>query len=122
MSQLPTRRSTTVAPGFTLVEVLVALVVLGVGVLAAARAMTALERLDRAAGRRWAAAVMLESRLERMRAAPCAPSAGVDSARGVVARWRTLPDSGTAMLVDTARIAREGEVAHVVGVRSAAPC
>lgn len=122
MSQPPFRRSPATTSGFTLVEVVVALVVLGVGILAAARALTALERLDRAAGRRWAAAVLLESRVERMRAAPCAQRAGVDSARGVRARWNAVPDSGGILLADTARIARDGDVPLMVGVRSAAPC
>ena len=126
VSRSPRRPGPSRAPAaFTLVEVLVALVVLAAGVLALARAVTALERIERAAARRWAGAALLESGLERMRAAPCAPRAGADSAPGVVAGWSVTAGeaAATGVLADTARIERGGgDPPLVVGVRSAAPC
>ena len=76
--------------GFTLVELLVALVVFDVALLAFAADAALLVRLRAAAMRRDAGRLAAVSRLDRLRASGCpAPSAGQDSSvAGVHEYWR----------------------------------
>lgn len=68
------------APGFTLTELLVALTLLGVGLLALAGATVRAAWLDRWAAADSRVAAVAESRLEQWRAAPCEPAGASDLA------------------------------------------
>jgi prepilin-type N-terminal cleavage/methylation domain-containing protein len=95
--------------GFSLAELLVAVTLLSVGALALAGTAAAVLRLLAVGGVRAAAAVLVESHLELVRATRCTPSAGADTVPGVVARWRVQPlGGGVAELRDSLRIRARG--------------
>lgn len=110
--------------GFTLVELLVALVVLSVGLLAVVAAGTSIARLEGDAARDALAAMMAESRFERLRALPCAPATGRDSARGVAEAWELAPGAGRVRdMRESVRVAGSGgRSSHTESYRSAAAC
>ncbi|GAC1690647.1 MAG: hypothetical protein NVS9B3_09240 [Gemmatimonadaceae bacterium] len=88
--------------GFTLVEILVAITVLTVGLLALVATSAVLMRGMTGAAAQSRAAVVAFSRIEQMRSVPCSSmAAGTASANGVSERW-TVADSGRAkFIVDT---------------------
>lgn len=88
--------------GFTLVEVVVALVVFGVGMLGLAPAMLVLVRQARAAQTQSIATDVAAARLERLVFASCeAPTAGSEQIRGVTSSWRIGSRLGSsAVFVD----------------------
>ncbi len=112
--------------GFSLAELLVAVTLLSVGALALAGTAAAVLRLLATGGVRAAAAVLVESHLELVRATRCTPSAGADTISGVVARWRVQPlGGGVAELRDSLRIrtrGTSGASVEVEGFRSGLPC
>jgi len=77
--------------GFTLIEVVVAIVVLAIGVLALAGGAAATVRSMADAARVDDAARTAEVERERASATTCAASAGVDSAHGARIIWNTSP-------------------------------
>jgi prepilin-type N-terminal cleavage/methylation domain-containing protein len=88
------RRSTrdTAAPharrGMTLVEMIVAMTIIGVGLLALAGSATLVTRLMGGGARQTLAASLVQARLESLRATNCANvSSGTETIRGVVIRW-----------------------------------
>jgi len=95
-------------PGFTLVEVLVALVVLTVGLLALARGMVGLQGHARRAELQLRVSAAGASAMERLSAGGCEPASGVDSVGRVRVSWER---SGAAPAV---RISVRAE-AHAPG-------
>jgi prepilin-type N-terminal cleavage/methylation domain-containing protein len=87
---------------FTLVELLIALALLGVGVTALASALLSDVRLrDLAVGESGAAA-HLRDRMEQLAVLPCVrDTAAADVARWGIARWRASPHSGAWYLIDS---------------------
>ena len=78
--------------GFTLVELLVAMMVFAVGMLGLAATAATVTRLMGGATRQTIAANIAQSRLERLRSSPCGTlAAGVDTTRGVVNKWTVQP-------------------------------
>ena len=73
--------------GFSLVECLVASVLLSVGLLAIASSHRAVQRLDLLAGRTAAAAALAESRFAVLRSAPCAAASGTALSGPFDERW-----------------------------------
>ncbi len=73
--------------GFTIVEQLVALVVLGVGLLVIAQGVVSLQRYARRAGLRLDATAAASSAVERMSAMSCSAAVGTDTAGRVTVRW-----------------------------------
>jgi type IV pilus modification protein PilV len=74
--------------GFTLVELIVAMIVFAVGVLGLAATAASVTRLMGGASRQTIAAAIGQSRLERLRASPCSTlTNGADTTRGVVSVW-----------------------------------
>jgi prepilin-type N-terminal cleavage/methylation domain-containing protein len=94
--------------GFTLIEVIVALVLLAVGLLALLGATTALNRQAALAQQLGVGALAAQSRLEWLRTRPCADlhdSAG--AARGIQERWHVeTVDSSTRVVTVIVRAAR----------------
>ena len=78
--------------GFTLLEVLVALVVLSVGILGLAANSALVSRLVGDGTRLTVAATLATARFEQLRALPCAGvAAGTAVARGIEERWTVTP-------------------------------
>jgi prepilin-type N-terminal cleavage/methylation domain-containing protein len=86
-----TRRSTgvpSVRRGMTLVEMIVALTIIGVGLLALAGSAALVTRLMGGGARQTLAANLVQARLEALRATNCANvTSGTETIRGVVVRW-----------------------------------
>jgi prepilin-type N-terminal cleavage/methylation domain-containing protein len=88
---------------FTLIEILVACVVLCVGVLALASTSVAVARLSGDASRAGTAAERGQGRLEAMRAARCATTGGSLATAGIAEWWSAAPSSAGALLQDSVR-------------------
>jgi len=101
---------------FTLVELLVACLVLGTGVLALASTSVAVARLAGDAAREGEAAERGQARMEAMRASACATASGSAIAGGISEWWSASPSPVGAALSDSVRYA---EGAHH-SVRSSA--
>ena len=106
---------------FALVELLIALALLGVGVTALASALLSDVRLrDLAAGESGAAA-HLRDRLERLAVMPCIrDTAAADVAKWGTARWRASSHNGAWYLIDSVT-PRRGHRAFVVEARVTCP-
>ena len=112
---MPNRRTAEPA-GHTIIELLVAVLLLTVGVLGAAGVLVSAERLGAAARSAGLASVAIASRLERLRVAPCATLvSGTAASRGVAERWVVSPrDSATVSVVEGVDFvaARRGALTH----------
>lgn len=108
--------------GVSLLEVLVAIVILGVAVLALARAGgEALGSVVDARARGLAARTAAR-RIELLRAARCAASSGsATGARGVAEWWTAQPGAGWVALRDSVEYRARGR-RRVVVVTDRAPC
>ena len=83
-------------PAFTLLEVIVALVVLGVGILGLSANAALVSRLLGDGSRLTLAAAVATARLEQLRALPCASaSSGAATTRGIEERWVIAPMGAT---------------------------
>lgn len=102
-------------PGFTLVELLVALILVTCGLLALAVNTGVIMREVGSATTRRAAVGLLSSRLERLSSMPCgSDSAGeAASALGVREWWSTTPGSGTRLIRDSAEFLEAGRTRHL---------
>src|SRR5918993_2098459 len=77
---------------FTLLEVLLALVLLGTGILGLSASAGLVSRLVGDGSRLTLAAALATARLEQLRALPCASTtAGGATARGIEQRWTVTP-------------------------------
>ena len=86
------RKVPAAGPGFTTVELLVAIMVFAVGVLALVGASAAVTRAMGDASQQVLAATVAQSRFDRLRGVPCgAVTSGADTTRGVYAQWSTTP-------------------------------
>jgi Tfp pilus assembly protein PilV len=97
---------------FTLVELLVACLVLATGVLALASTSVAVARLTGDAARAGAAAERAHARMEAMRATQCAAASGTSLSGGISEWWSAAPVPGGATLTDSVRYT-EGTHRHV---------
>ena len=88
---------------FTLVELLVACVVLGVGVLGLASTSVAVARLTGDSARAGAAVERGQAHVEVLRSAQCTMASGTLSAGGIAEWWSAAPAPGGAMLEDSIR-------------------
>ena len=79
------------AAGLTLLETMVAIIILTVGILAAARVTAMAIRLAADGHARWAGASLARSRLELLRSGDCSASSGVDVSDGMLLRWTVAP-------------------------------
>jgi prepilin-type N-terminal cleavage/methylation domain-containing protein len=85
--------------GFTLLEVLVALVVLAIGILGLSANAASVSRLVGDGSRLTLAAAVATARLEQLRALPCASVApGTAVTRGIEERWTIAPMGPAATL------------------------
>jgi len=83
-----TRRPSGSRAGFTLVELLVAMMVFAVGMLALAATAASVTRMMGGAKRQTLAATVAQSRLEKLRSSPCASlTSGTETVRGITNTW-----------------------------------
>lgn len=83
---------------FTLLEVLVALVLLSVGILGVSTSAALVSRMIGDGARLTLAATVATARLEQLRAIPCASAtAGAAVTRGVEERWSVAPMGGASL-------------------------
>ena len=118
--------------GFTLLEVLVALVILSTGILGLAANAALVSRLVGDGSRLTIAATVATARLEQLRALPCAGVAsGMAVTRGIEERWTAAPIGSAAephavevRLSVTYRVrgARGGDPARTQRFTGAVPC
>ncbi|NUO63289.1 MAG: prepilin-type N-terminal cleavage/methylation domain-containing protein [Gemmatimonadaceae bacterium] len=74
--------------GFTIVELMVAMMVFGIGVLGLAATTATVTRLMGSASRQTLAAAIAQSRIEKLRGTACASLAsGSDTVRGITSTW-----------------------------------
>ena len=97
------RLQPSLRPAFTLVELLVACLVLGTGVLALASTSVAVARLTGDAARAGEAAERGQARMEAMRAASCAAASGSAIAGGISEWWSASRSPSGAALSDSVR-------------------
>ena len=88
---------------FTLVELLVACLVLGVGVLGLASTSVAVARLTGDSARAGAAIERGQARLEALRSSQCTAAGGTLSVGGIAEWWSAAPSSSGALLEDSVR-------------------
>ena len=88
---------------FTLVELLVACLILGTGVLALAGTSVAVARLTGDAARAGTAAERAQARMETMRSAQCAATLGSTLAGGIAEWWASSATAAGAALSDSVR-------------------
>lgn len=82
------RRPTGSRAGFTLVELLVAMMVFAVGMLGLAATAGSVTRMMGGAKRQTLAATVAQSRLEKIRSSPCASLvSGSETVRGITNTW-----------------------------------
>ena len=106
---------------FTLVEVLIALALLGVGVTALATALLSDVRLRDLATGESGVAAHLRDRLERLAVMPCIrDTAAADVAKWGTARWRASSHNGAWYLIDSVT-PRRVHAAFVVEARVTCP-
>ena len=113
-----------VPPGDTIVEALVALLLLTVGALALIGHTATLSRDERRAAARHRAAALLDARATEWAGAPCADGAGARTVDGLAESWAAWRDADSlAVLVDSLRAADDpgGVRAGFVAVRGCAP-
>lgn len=90
---------------FTLLELLAACAILGIGVLALASTAVAVARLTGDAARAGIAAERGQARVESMRAAGCATTSGSAVGAGVEEWWGAAPAPVGIALTDSVRFA-----------------
>jgi prepilin-type N-terminal cleavage/methylation domain-containing protein len=111
--------------GFTLVELLVATVVLAVGLLALTSAGAAIVRLEARGQRLALVAAAGEDRLELLRMRSCSATSGVSRSDRIEERWSvTQPAPGTLILTDsvTPRVSGGPRTPRTYTFRSAVRC
>lgn len=119
-------------PAFTLVEVLVALTTLGVGLLGLSASAVLVTRMVGDGSRLTVAATVAATRLEMLRALPCAvATSGSAVTRGIEERWTIAPigapEEPTALEVELSASYRLRSVpragsARTQRFRAALPC
>jgi prepilin-type N-terminal cleavage/methylation domain-containing protein len=112
----PRHRRSARRTGVSLVELLVALTVLSVGLLALAAVTGGVLRSSSSAARGARAAALLEVRAESLHVAPCDTGSGAREADGLRERWQVRRNGDLVVLADTVRYAVPGSPPRSVGV------
>jgi Tfp pilus assembly protein PilV len=108
--------------GFTLVELMVAVLLIDVGLLALVAGSAIVVRRQTEIRIRTAAARAAANRLELLAAGPCANESGSASVeRGISESWSASFSGGSRDLADSVVFALSGVEHHVV-LRTRAPC
>jgi len=124
MAPLLTARTRRAPRGDTIVEALVALLLLTVGALALVGHTATLARDERRAAARHRAAAMLQARAVAWHSAPCADATGASVADGLAEAWSTSRGGDSLeVLVDSVRAPDDpaGVRIALVAARGCAP-
>lgn len=113
--------------GFTIIELLVALVILSAGLLALHGSSALTLRMVGGGWTRTLAANVAQQRLEQLRAASCTGAgSGSDETRGIRRRWTVSPHGGGAGIELTVeylvRVPRGATVERSATFRALVPC
>ena len=104
--------------GFTLVELMVAIIILAIGILGLAGTSAVITRQIGSASRQTVAATVAQSRFDSLSSIDCAglaPAGGAtsgtySSTRGVTERWRVIDGNDVKILIDSIRIVGQTRV------------
>jgi prepilin-type N-terminal cleavage/methylation domain-containing protein len=108
--------------GFSLAELLTAIMLLAVGLAAFTRAAGAVARLENDARLRRALAEVLQARLDSLAASPCGPPrSGQAQYAGIDERWRAGSDGYRWLVSDTIAVRARPALARVYVVTVACP-
>ena len=124
-TRLPPRAGARARRGLTLVEVVIAILLLTVGLLALAGLAASAARAVRGGGTQVVAAAVAQSRFDWLMSVPCAglasnsPTTGASTTRGVRESWTVTDGDNIKRLADTVRI--PGRTNPVV-YQSVIPC
>jgi type IV pilus modification protein PilV len=101
-SATPRPSGTGARAGFTLVELLVAMMIFAVGMLALAATAGSVTRMMGGAKRQTIAAQVAQSRIERLRSSPCASLlGGSETVRGISSTWTVSAVSRGVNITET---------------------
>ena len=102
----PSRRSS----GFTLVEMMVAVVILSIGLLGLTTTSAYVVRMVSGGKKQTIAATVVQSRLEYLRSLPCASiTSGTATTRGITEKWvKGATTNQVLFVVDTVRYSVSG--------------
>ena len=126
-SGVPRRRRRRGAParGFTLVELMVAVMVMTVGILGLASTAGVITRMMSGAVQQTIAANVVQARFELLRNQPCATVAsGSATTRGISEAWTVVPAGTNLILIvdSTSFTTMSGRAPVVHAYQSYAPC
>jgi prepilin-type N-terminal cleavage/methylation domain-containing protein len=108
--------------GFTLVELIAAIIILVVGVLGLASTAAVVMRQINGAGMQTRAAVLAQSRFERLRSVNCATAVGgTATSGGITETWRTTMQNRSMQMVVVVTWPERG-VTRSVTFTSQRPC
>ena len=108
--------------GFTLVELIIAIIILVVGVLGLASTAAVVMRQITASSMQTRAAMRGQSRLEALRSMPCANMVnGTATSAGITETWRVTVNARTATMVNVVTWT-ENKVTRSVTFTSERPC
>ena len=94
--------TTSPRAGFTIVELLVAMMVFGIGVLGLAATTATVTRLMGSASRNTLAATVAQSRIEKLRGTACASLAGgSEKVRGITSTWTVTAATRGVSITET---------------------
>ncbi|AHG91521.1 hypothetical protein J421_3984 [Gemmatirosa kalamazoonensis] len=108
--------------GFTIAELLVALGLLVVGLLALAGTATQLARAESRAVASERAAALLADRLERVASSPCADGAGGNATRVAAEAWSTWTVDSVHWLADSVRWTSSGAPVRSASIGAPVRC
>jgi type II secretory pathway pseudopilin PulG len=108
--------------GFTLVELLIAIVLIEIGLLALVASGASLARQTTTTRARFAAINTAANRLQQLGAVSCATTNGIASGSGITERWSaTVQPNGTRELRDSVTFVAMGST-HSVVLRTRLTC
>lgn len=110
--------------GFTLAEVILAIVILSVGLLALASGSMGVIRQMRAGNQAAVAAMVAQSRIEKMRSKPCtSASSGSSTTRGLSEKWTvTSINAKLSAVAETVSYVPRPGVTKKLGVTGGVVC
>jgi type IV pilus assembly protein PilV len=110
--------------GFTIIELVVAIIIITVGVLALATGSAGVAKQMRSGNQAALAAVVAQSRLETIRSLGCSNlSSGTATTRGMTEKWSVSFISGRARAVtESVTYVPRAQRTRTIGMRSVVPC
>ncbi len=110
--------------GFTIIELVVAIIIMTVGVLALATGSAGVARQMRAGNQSAVAAIVGQARLENIRSLGCSSLAnGTATTRGMTEKWAiTWLSSRSRVVTESVTYVPRAKVSRTLALRSVVPC